>query len=755
MISANPVLATPADLQPAVASPAAPEGAVVPSPFTAVGGGPPLLDPALLRSEPSADQVQAWWDGLVAAGLDVRQPAALLVSLEAILLSESGLQGQELMDNLRARAALVRELVGLALARLGPALAQAGAVAGALPVISPIVDYVTGRESLLSSAFNVQGDVGLLLAPALPGLGAATAVSGRLAGFLTSEDPGTQQIRANALEFAAGVGDGIRSSKLVQEPGFPQRFLDHAVAKSQELHVFLPTVVDAGLLYGIFVQPLVDIAGLISLVFSDLVGLIETLSHLLTAALSNPIVARQLGFLLGEQQANSLYGELLEPNAARFHFNLASKLGELVSDTVLSAVGATVLVVVGKRAVRVTATAAKVAGAISEVADELPASAKGRQRVIETLRELGDGYQDRWRRLVDLAQGSETAMRGVERLLGRDDLRKLLDDLAEFLGEVEKELLDFQAMAAKPDEVAADWKPLLDKSNGELELRQASVLRLLERMAGMAEVELSGIAVYRRLWVEDGPPRGIARPFTEATGSSEWGKLRGNQDIIWYELLDDPARISSIVGDHPIVEELFVLLGELDPVSNGRGLYSVLVNFWGGGNNTWGATGVLYTGRKLARELAGTRSRLDFEIAKGSTSTGDRRELDIVVDYVEDETLGPEALNYLLAGEVKNVTSISAKLRGQIAKDLIRHIVGGDLDFVRLRWFLPQDQFVALSSQLAAAFRKTLWDQSVVDAMFEVNVDPNDVAQRLDAALTAGRLIDSFDVSAPVVPPSP
>jgi hypothetical protein len=739
--STNPVLATPAVAQPAVASPAAPAGAVVPSPFSAVGGTPPPLDPALLLAEPSGDQVQRWWDALVAAGLDVRQPAALLVQLEAILLARVGLDDQQLVDNTKARAVLVRELVGLALTRLGPALEQAGAVAGALPVVSPILDYVTGQESALSTTFQVQGDVAGVLSPAFPGLATVVAGGSRLAGLLTSDDPAAQRIRDSALEFARGVGDGIASSGLAQEPA--SVFFERAQAKGRELHVFLATVVDGGLLYGIFVQPLVDIAGLVDLVFGELAAMIETLSHLLTAALSDPGVAYQLGALVGKGQADSL-ATLLGPetSAATFYFALGRVLGELASDTVLTALGATLLVVVGRRVARATTTTGKVAETLAEVAEGLPASAKGRQRVQEALQALGDDYANRWRSLLELAEGSEAALRAVERLLAKPELRKLVDDLAEFNREAEDEVESFQRLGAGSTD---DFSESIQKAGEEVAARRAQTLAVLERidpMGDMGDLELDGVAVYRRLFEEEG-----------AIGSAA-GKKGGNQDMAWYHLLHDPGLMASAVGDHPIVKDLFVLLAELDPVANSRGLTKVLVNLWAGWSTSWGAIGVLYTARKLARLYPG--SRFDFEIPKGTEIPGERRDVDILVDFVEDQTLPPHVVDYLLACEVKNVTSIgrSQRLRGQIGNDLIRHIVGGDLDFARLRWFLPSDQFATLSSQLADEFRAALWDQSVVDAMLEVNADPGDVAQRLEAAL-AGGLIDSFDVPAPTPAPGP
>ncbi|MFI0446098.1 hypothetical protein [Actinomadura sp. 6N118] len=196
----------------ALDTPAASPADVVPSPFAAVNGGPPRLDPSALRTEPTSADVEAWWDGLVAAGLDVRQPAALLTQLDALLAAATGLDGQDLLDNLAPRAALVRGLVGYALVQLGPALERAGAVAGALPVTSPIVDHVAGRENLVSAALQSAADLSVFVP--FP-LSAAVSSSTRLAGFLTSDAPQAQAVKAAAVEFAQGVYDGFTTSGLV------------------------------------------------------------------------------------------------------------------------------------------------------------------------------------------------------------------------------------------------------------------------------------------------------------------------------------------------------------------------------------------------------------------------------------------------------------------------------------------------------------------------------------------------------------
>ncbi|MEU5882044.1 hypothetical protein [Spirillospora sp. NPDC047279] len=733
MNGATGVLATPA-----LDTPAASSADVVPSPFAAASGGPPLLDPSALRAEPTSADVQAWWDALVAAGLDVRQPAALLTQLDALLVAATSLDGQDLLDNLAARAALVRGLVDHALVQLGPALERAGTVAGALPVTSPIVDYVAGRENLVSAALQSAADITVLVP--FP-LSAAVSSSTRLAGFLTSDAPEAQAVKAAAIEFAQGVYDGFMMSGLV-DPSFGNRFYEQAVANARALHVLLPTVVDAGLAYGIVIQPLVDVLDLVKLVFGDLMGIVKTLQLLGSAAVADPTVAHGLGVLIGQQQASSFEASLFEAGPATFYFTLSTAIGELLQNTVLSATGAGLVVVVGTKALRATKITAAAAKLLVTVVEHLPGSAPGRERLVAALRAMADAFDNRWRLLEELAGDSEEVLAAIRRLLARDDLRKLLYDLSDHVEEARADL-----DPALPGGLDANLA-------AEITAREAQVLAVLTRLGGMTDVELDGVSAYRRIWSEDGPPRGMTKPWTDALGSPE-GAKGGNQDTRWFDLLDEPADgmpgpLERVAPDHPVATGLWALLGELDPVTNGRGLYAVLVDFWAGDSKTAGAIGSLYGARDLYRELSPGHPdvRFDFEIT--FTGPEGRRDLDVVV-FRGDDSPPDGVMGFLLVAEIKNIVGgfISDRLKSQMARDLARHIGAGDVDFEKLRWLVPEDQLAMLEGPLGDAFRAAINDDRVQDAIATSPHDMIDVMTRLDTAIRNGRLIGSFGVNAP------
>jgi hypothetical protein len=704
----------------ALDTPAASPADVVPSPFAAVSGRPPLLDPSALRTEPTGADVEAWWDALVAAGLDVRQPSALLTQLDALLVAATGLDGQDLLDNLAARTALVRGLVAHALVQLGPALERAGAVVGALPVTSPIVDYVAGRENLVSAALQSAADISVFVP--VP-LSAAVSSSTRLAGFLTSDAPEAKVVKAAALEFAQGVYDGFMMSGLV-DPSIGNRFYEQAVANARALHVLLPTIVDAGLVYGIVIQPLVDVLDLIKLVFGDLMGIVKTLRLLGAAAVADPAVAHGLGVLIGQQQASSFEASLFETGPATFYFTLSTAIGELLQNTVLGATGAGLVMVVGTKALRATKVTAVAAKLIVTVVEHLPGSAPGRERLIAALRAMADAFDNRWRLLEELAGDSEEVLAAIRRLLAREDLRKLLYDLSDYAEEARGDL----------DQALPDAKLV-----AEIKAREVQVLAVLTRLGGMTDVELDGVSAYRRIWSEDGPPRGMTTPWTDALGSPE-GDKGGNQDTRWFDLLD---------GD-PVGTGLWALLGELDPVTNGRGLYAVLVDFWAGDSKTAGAIGSLYGARDLYHELSPDHPdvRFDFEIT--FTGPEGRRDLDVVV-FRGDDSPPDGVMGFLLVVEIKNIVGglISDRLKSQMARDLARHIGAGDVDFAKLRWLLPAADLKALERPLGDAFRAALNDDRVQDAVAASPHDMIDVMTRLDAAIRGGRLIGSFDVNAP------
>ncbi|MEU4826219.1 hypothetical protein AB0H37_30465 [Actinomadura sp. NPDC023710] len=704
----------------ALDTPAASPADVVPSPFAAVSGRPPLLDPSALRTEPTGADVEAWWDALVAAGLDVRQPSALLTQLDALLVAATGLDGQDLLDNLAARTALVRGLVAHALVQLGPALERAGAVVGALPVTSPIVDYVAGRENLVSAALQSAADISVFVP--VP-LSAAVSSSTRLAGFLTSDAPEAKAVKAAALEFAQGVYDGFMMSGLV-DPSIGNRFYEQAVANARALHVLLPTIVDAGLVYGIVIQPLVDVLDLIKLVFGDLMGIVKTLRLLGAAAVADPAVAHGLGVLIGQQQASSFEASLFETGPATFYFTLSTAIGELLQNTALGATGAGLVMVVGTKALRATKVTAAAAKLIVTVVEHLPGSAPGRERLIAALRAMADAFDNRWRLLEELAGDSEEVLAAIRRLLAREDLRKLLYDLSDYA-----------------EEARGDLDPALPDAKlvAEIKAREVQVLAVLTRLGGMTDVELDGVSAYRRIWSEDGPPRGMTKPWTDALGSPE-GDKGGNQDTRWFDLLD---------GD-PIGTGLWALLGELDPVTNGRGLYAVLVDFWAGDSKTAGAIGSLYGARDLYRELSPDHPdvRFDFEIT--FTGPEGRRDLDVVV-FRGDDSPPDGVMGFLLVVEIKNIVGglISDRLKSQMGRDLARHIGAGDVDFAKLRWLVPAADLKALEGPLGDAFRAALNDDRVQDAVAASPHDMIDVMTRLDAAIRGGRLIGSFDVNAP------
>ncbi|MGW2311694.1 hypothetical protein, partial [Actinomadura luteofluorescens] len=684
-----------------------------------VGGPPPLGTPPP-RTEPTGAEAAAWWDALVAAGLDVRQPAVLLTQLDALLVAAAGLDGQDLLDDLAARTALIRELAGYALVRLGPAFERAGAAVGALPITSPIVDYVTGRENLASAALMSAADISALVP--VP-LSAAVSPTTRLAGFLMSDAPGARAVKAAAIEFAQGVYDGFMMSGLV-DPSFGSRFYEQAVANARALHVLLPTVVDAGLVYGIVIQPLVDVLELIKLVFGDLMGIVKTLRSLGAAAVADPTVAHGLGVLIGQQQASSFEASLFEAGPAAFYFTLSTSIGELLQNTVLSATGAGLVMVAGTKALRATKVTAAAAKLLVTVVEHLPGSAPGRERLIAALRAMADAFDNRWRLLEELAGDSEEVLATIRRLLAREDLRRLLHDLADYV-----------------EEARGDLDPALPDAKlvAEIKAREVQVLAVLTRLGGMTDVELDGVAAYRRIWTEDGPPRGMIAPWTDALGSPE-GDKGGNQDTRWFDLLD---------GD-PVGTGLWALLGELDPVANGRGLYAVLVDLWAGDSKSAGAIGSLYGARDLYRELRPDHPDVRFDFEVTFTGPEGRRDLDVVV-FRGDDSPPDGVMGFLLVVEVKNIADgiISDRLRSQMARDLARHIGAGDVDFGKLRWLVPADDLGTLARPLGDAFRAAINDDRVQDAIAVSPHDMIDVMTRLDAAIKGGRLLGSFDVNTP------
>jgi hypothetical protein len=561
------------------------------------------------------------------------------------------------------------------------------------------------------------------------------APSAALTGFLLSDDPAAAALRETALELVRGIYDGIQHSGVVTG-AFAAQLLELGADHAQSLHIFLPVVVQAGALYGIVIQPLMDVVDLIQLVFGDLAGMLSLMSHLLSAALASPQVAYALGSVAGQQGASGMAQDLLSRSPAGFYFWLSSSVGSMMFDGVMLATGGGIVVTVGTRTIRATRLLSGLARALTEAAEALPASATGRRQVIEGLRKIIEQFEDRWRLLYDIAEDSPECQAAIERLLDHPNGKPLLDDLAEFFSEAEDEARRLAEEGA-PDA----------KSEGEVELRQDQVLRVLEKLAEMDDVELDGLATYRRIFVEDGVARGLAAPWTYSLGSGQ-GKKGGNLDTFWYDIVavtdaDGTNALLHVADGHPIGEDFFRLLGELAPVANGRGIYAVLVDFWAGGTKTAGAVGSLYSARKLKIEFPDARFDFEISIASGSG----RRQIDVLVHRLEDAPDEVIAADYLLCAEVKNISNITENITSQIVRDLARHIDAGDLDFERLRWMVPQDNFQSLEGRLAAEFRAALAHTDVQNTISAHGLDPADISRRLDAALTNGTLIDSFGLA--------